>query len=70
MPVVERINVPLNCPTCGGPLDIGCEVGSGNEPQSVRFVCPYCGTPRQFDAPGKVLWVAMRSAGDGPETRH
>jgi hypothetical protein len=36
----------------------------------VRFACPYCGRPRELELPGKVLWVAMRQHGTGPEIRH
>jgi hypothetical protein len=66
----EHIAIPLNCQNCGGPIEIACEAGPEATAQSVRFVCPYCGTPREFDAPGRVLWVAMRQPGEGPETRH
>ena len=59
--------VPLNCPACGGPIDVACDDGA---PQTIRFTCPYCQTPREYEAPGSVLWVAMRQHGPGPETKH
>jgi hypothetical protein len=34
---------PLNCPACAGPIDVACDEG---EPQTIRFACPYCQTPR------------------------
>jgi hypothetical protein len=66
----EHVAIPLNCHHCGGPIEIACEVSDDGSTQSVRFTCPYCGTPREFQAPGRVLWVAMRQLGEGPETRH
>jgi hypothetical protein len=59
--------LPLNCPACAGPIDVACDEG---DPQTIRFACPYCQTPREFDAPGPVLWVAMRQHSPGPETKH
>lgn len=59
--------LPLNCPACAGPIDVACEEG---DPQTIRFACPYCQTPREFDAPGPVLWVAMRQHSPWPETKH
>jgi hypothetical protein len=66
----ENVVVPLNCHQCGGPIEVACEVQRDGDPQSVRFVCPYCGTPRDFEAPGRVIWVAMRQVGEGPELKH
>ena len=66
----EHVALPLNCQHCGGPIEVACEVDDETGTQSVRFACPYCGTPREFEAPGRVLWVAMRQPGEGPETRH
>ena len=66
----EPISVPLNCPHCGGSIEVACEVEAGTPTQRVRFQCPYCGEPREFEAPGEVLFVAMRQPGGGPETRH
>jgi hypothetical protein len=60
--------LPLNCPECAGPIDVACE--DGGDVQTIRFLCPYCQTPREFEAPGRVLWVAMRQHGSGPETKH
>jgi hypothetical protein len=69
VPHTAELAIPLNCPHCGGPIEVACEIGD-DQAQHVRFVCPYCGEPRDFEAPGRVLWVAMRQMGDGPETRH
>ena len=67
--MVQQASVvlPLNCPTCAGPIDVACEEGA---PQTIRFACPYCQSRREFEAPGPVLWVAMRQHSTGPETRH
>lgn len=62
--------LPLNCHQCGGAIEVACEVSTPESAQTVRFACPYCGTPREFDAPGRVVYVAMRQLGDGPETKH
>lgn len=62
--------LPLNCPECGGPIDVACEEPAADQAQTIRFLCPYCQAPREFDAPGRVLWVAMRQHGAGPETKH
>jgi hypothetical protein len=63
--------VPVNCFECGGPIEVACEVpAEAAASQRVRFECPYCGTPREVAMPGKVLWVAMRPHGGGPEIRH
>lgn len=67
---MEPVTVPLNCHSCGGPIEVACETGADILPQRARFNCPYCGVTREFDAPGRVLWVAMRQAGVGPETKH
>lgn len=67
---VEHVAIPLNCHHCGGPIEVACEMSDEASTQSVRFACPYCETPREFQAPGRVLWVAMRQPGDRPETRH
>ena len=66
----DPITVPLNCPHCGGSIEVACDVEPGAPAQTVRFRCPYCDAPRDFDAPGAVLFVAMRQPGGGPETRH
>lgn len=62
--------LPLNCQACAGPIDVACEQSSGGDTQTIRFLCPYCQTPREFEAPGRVLWVAMRQHSTGPETKH
>lgn len=62
--------VPLNCQHCGGPIEIAYEITDDVETQTARFKCPYCNEPREFQAPGRVLWVAMRQHGEGPETKH
>ena len=67
---MERVTLPLSCPSCGGPIEVACEVGEHIAPQRARFICPYCSIPREFDAPGHIVFVAMRQAGSGPETRH
>ena len=67
---LDTVIVPLNCPSCAGPIDVACEHLPDSQPQTIRFVCPYCQTPREFDAPGPVKWVAMRQHSVGPETRH
>jgi len=66
----SQLIVPLNCHQCGGPVEVACDVRDTAPSQSVRFLCPYCETPREFEAPGQVLWVAARPPGEGPETRH
>lgn len=66
----ENVIVPLNCRQCGGPVEVACEVSPTGDQQCVRFSCPYCSATREFDAPGQVLWIAMRQIGTGPETRH
>jgi hypothetical protein len=66
----ETVVMPVHCHHCGGPIELACEPGIIAELQTVRFVCPYCDTPREVQAPGRVLWVAMRQISDGPETRH
>jgi hypothetical protein len=68
--VPENVLLPLNCHQCGGAIEIACEIITPVDAQTVRFACPYCGTPREFEAPGRVVWVAMRQHGDGPETKH
>jgi hypothetical protein len=65
-----NVHVPLNCPRCAGPLEVACEVQADIDAETVRFRCPYCGTLREFVAPGHVLWVAMRQFGESRETRH
>jgi hypothetical protein len=68
---VRNAVMPLNCHACGGAIEVACEVA--DDPanrQTVRFTCPYCGTPRDFQAPGRVVWVAMRQPGDGVVIRH
>ena len=67
MDAQATVILPLNCLACGGPIDVGCDEGA---PQTIRFTCPYCQTPREVEAPGPVLWVAMRQHSVGPETRH
>ncbi len=63
--------VPLNCFDCAGPIEVACQGDRDPEAtQTVRFECPYCGRPRELALPGKVLWVAMRQHGTGPEPRH
>lgn len=66
----EPVVIPLNCPHCGGPIDVACEAGPDAEAETIRFTCPYCQTPRDFQAPGHVRWVAMRQHSAGPETKH
>ena len=71
MPDSPATIVPLNCFECGGPVEVACErPAAEGESQTVRFACPYCGARRELALPGKVLWVAMRAHGTGPETRH
>jgi hypothetical protein len=68
---VQNVTLPLHCPHCGGPIELACEAPDDDaSAQTIRFDCPYCGTSREFEAPGRVLWVAMRLPSDGPETRH
>lgn len=62
--------MPLHCQHCGGPIEVGYEIVEDVESQTARFTCPYCNEPREFQAPGRVLWVGMRQPGEGPETKH
>jgi hypothetical protein len=62
--------VPLNCPNCAGPLEVAYDAVPGGELQTIRFTCPYCQTPREFQLPGLTIWVAARQHGEGPETKH
>jgi hypothetical protein len=66
-----NIVVPLNCHSCGGAIEVACEVSANPEDrQTVRFACPYCGVPRDFPSPGRVVYVAMRQAGEGETIKH
>jgi len=44
--------------------------GGDVESVTLPLHCPYCGRTRDYEAPGRVLWVAMRLPSDEPETRH
>jgi hypothetical protein len=65
--MTQSESLPLHCPKCGGAIEVAYEPG---EVQRARFVCPYCHEPREFEAPGKIVAVAMRQTGQGPETKH
>ena len=67
---IEPLIVPLNCLSCGGAIEVACEVVPGATVETVRFVCPYCSAPRDFESPGRVIHVAARQAGEGPSIRH
>ncbi len=67
---MQTVTLPLHCPYCGGPIELACESTETVDEQTIRFDCPYCGRVREFSAPGRVLWVAMRMPQEGPETRH
>jgi hypothetical protein len=62
--------VRLNCAACAGPIEVAYDPDADGELQTIRFVCPYCETPREIRLPGRARWVAMRQHGEGPETRH
>ncbi len=66
----EPVIVRLNCAACAGPIEAAYTPDPEGELQTIRFACPYCSEPRDLQVPGRVLWVAMRQHGDGPETRH
>ena len=66
----EPLVVPLNCLSCGGAIEVACEVIPGAAVETVRFVCPYCSAPRDFEAPGRVIHVAARQVGEGPSKKH
>ena len=66
----EPILVPLNCLSCGGTIEVACEVEPGTMGETVRFECPYCSAVREFEAPGRVIHVAARQVGAGPQTKH
>ena len=66
----EPLVVPLNCLSCGGAIEVACEVIAGAAVETVRFVCPYCSAPRDFEAPGRVIHVAARQVGEGPSKKH
>lgn len=68
--MTEPIIVPLNCFSCGGAIEVACEVDPTAAAETVRFECPYCSEVRKFEAPGRVIHVAARQAGEGPATRH
>ena len=67
---IEPLIVPLNCLSCGGAIEVACEVIPGAALETVRFVCPYCSAPRDFEAPGRVIHIAARQVGEGPSIRH
>lgn len=67
---MESVTLPLHCPYCGGPIELACEAAPEAAGQTIRFDCPYCGRTRDYEAPGRVLWVAMRLPSDEPEIRH
>ena len=54
----EPLVVPLNCLSCGGAIEVACEGVPGAAVETVRFECPYCSAPRDFEAPGRVIHVA------------
>ena len=71
MTQTDPVIVRLNCTACGGPIEVAYDATPDGGPQTIRFVCPYCQTPREVPLPGRALWVAMRQhGGEGPETKH